>query len=432
LEFIVITNVRAAAAQVVFQVVDKGESLSSALPMAQQTIRPRDHALLQEICFGVLRYLPRLESTANQLMDTPLKGKQRVFHHLILVGIYQILFMRIPDHAAVGETVEATKDLRGPKLRGLINAVLRNYQRRKEELDAQAISHDAGKYGHPSWLLKLLKESYPEQWQAIVEANNQKAPMWLRVNRQHHTRDEYLALLNQENIDASLHPQAPDALKLASPCDVSLLPGFDQGWVSVQDAAAQLAVEYLNPQPGELILDCCAAPGGKTAHILERTEDVEVVAIDCDRHRLARVNDNLARLNLHADIICGDARYPEQWWRGEKFDRILLDAPCSAIGVIRRHPDIKWLRRANDIETLTQLQSDILDAMWRQLKPGGKLVYATCSITPQENRLQVAAFLARSSDAQLIDLETGSLGRQIIPGEDDMDGFYYAVLEKRT
>lgn len=427
-----ITNVRAAAAQVVFQVVDKGESLSSALPMAQQSIRPRDHALLQEICFGVLRYLPRLESTANLLMDKPLKGKQRVFHHLILVGIYQILFMRIPDHAAVGETVEATKDLRGPKLRGLINAVLRNYQRRKEELDVLATSHDAGKYGHPSWLLKLLKESYPEQWQAIVEANNQKAPMWLRVNRQHHTRDEYLALLNQENFDASLHPQAPDALKLASPCDVNLLPGFDQGWVSVQDAAAQLSVEYLNPQPGDLILDCCAAPGGKTAHILERTDDVEVVAIDCDPNRLERVNDNLARLNLHADVICGDARYPEQWWRGEKFDRILLDAPCSAVGVIRRHPDIKWLRRANDIETLTQLQSDILDAMWRQLKPGGTLVYATCSITPQENSLQVKAFLTRTSNAQLLDSDVNAPGRQIIPGEDDMDGFYYAVIKKNA
>ncbi|MHA2940191.1 16S rRNA (cytosine(967)-C(5))-methyltransferase RsmB [Vibrio sp. RC27] len=426
------TNVRAAAAQVVFQVVDKGESLSSALPMAQQTIRPRDHALLQEICFGVLRYLPRLESTANQLMDKPLKGKQRVFHHLILVGIYQILFMRIPDHAAVGETVEATKDLRGPKLRGLINAVLRNYQRRKEELDIQATSHDAGKYGHPSWLLKLLKESYPEQWQDIVEANNQKAPMWLRVNSEHHTRDEYLALLNQENIDASLHSQAPDALKLASPCDVSSLPGFEQGWVSVQDAAAQLAVEYLNPQPGDLILDCCAAPGGKTAHILERTDDVEVVAIDCDPTRLQRVDDNLARLNLHADVICGDARFPEQWWRGDQFDRILLDAPCSAVGVIRRHPDIKWLRRANDIDALTQLQSEILDAMWRKLKPGGTLVYATCSITPQENKLQVKAFLNRTSDAQLLDSDINNPGRQIIPSEEDMDGFYYAVLSKKA
>jgi 16S rRNA (cytosine967-C5)-methyltransferase len=423
-------NVRAAAAQVIFQVVDKGDSLSNALPAAQQTIRSRDYALLQEICFGVLRYLPRLESIVGQLMEAPLKGKQRVFHHLLLVGIYQISFMRIPDHAAVGETVEATKDLKGPKLRGLINGVLRNYQRRQDELDTQATSHDAGKYGHPNWLLKLLKESYPEQWLSIVEANNSRAPMWLRVNRQHHSRDQYLQLLNQKNIDASLHSQADDALKLAAPCDVTSLPGFAEGWVSVQDAAAQLAIDYLQPQSGELILDCCAAPGGKTAHILERIENVEVVAVDCDEMRLRRVDENLSRLHLHADVICGDARYPVQWWRGQQFDRILLDAPCSATGVIRRHPDIKWLRRANDIDALAKLQSEILDAMWQQLKPGGTLVYATCSITPQENSLQVKAFLARTSNAQLVNSDIENSGHQIIPGEEEMDGFYYAVVRK--
>ncbi len=334
-------NVRAAAANVLYLVVDKGHSLSSALPAAQQTVRPRDHALLQEICYGALRYLPRLEMIANQLMDKPLKGKQRVFHHLILVGIYQLSFMRIPAHAAVGETVEGTKELKGPRLRGLINAVLRNYQRNQEELDQMAVSNNAGKYGHPSWLLKLLQEAYPQQWESIVEANNQKAPMWLRVNHQHHTRDEYLALLKNENIDSTPHTEAMDAIKLAAPCDVMKLPGFDKGWVSVQDAAAQLSINYLKPQDGELILDCCAAPGGKTAHILERTSGSEVVAIDCDDTRLKRVHENLKRLNLQAKVVCGDARNPQEWWQGEQFDRILLDAPCSATGVIRRHPDIK-------------------------------------------------------------------------------------------
>lgn len=425
-------NVRAAAANVLFQVVDKGQSLSNVLPAAQQTIRPRDHALLQEICYGALRYLPRLESIANQLMDKPLKGKQRVFHHLILVGIYQLSFMRIPPHAAVGETVEGTKDLKGPRLRGLINAVLRNYQRNQEQLDQQAVSHDAGKYGHPSWLLNLLKTSYPEQWQSIVEANNQKAPMWLRVNRQHHTREQYLALLDAQDIEYQLHPQAQDAIKLLSPCDVHSLPGFEQGWVSVQDAAAQLSVDYLTPQNGELILDCCAAPGGKTAHILEHTENTQVVAIDCDDQRLRRVHENLSRMNLSAEVICGDARTPNQWWKGEQFDRILLDAPCSATGVIRRHPDIKWLRRAQDIESLAKLQSEILDAMWQQLKPGGTLVYATCSITPQENRQQVTDFLARTDNATLSGSEVSNPGRQILPGEEDMDGFYYAVLIKQA
>ncbi|ELL9332313.1 16S rRNA (cytosine(967)-C(5))-methyltransferase RsmB [Vibrio fluvialis] len=425
-------NVRAAAAQVLFQVVDKGQSLSMALPAAQQNIRPRDHALLQEICYGALRYLPRLESIANALMDNPLKGKQRVFHHLILVGIYQLSFMRIPAHAAVGETVEGAQDLKGPRLRGLINAVLRNYQRNQEQLDAQAVSHNAGKYGHPSWLLKLLQNAYPQQWEAIVEANNSKAPMWLRVNHQHHDRDAYQALLNNENIDSSVHSQAEDALKLAAPCDVTKLPGFEKGWVSVQDAAAQLSLHYLQPQDGELILDCCAAPGGKTAHILERTQGSEVVAIDCDDPRLKRVHDNLKRLNLSAKVVCGDARYPQEWWQGSQFDRILLDAPCSATGVIRRHPDIKWLRRAEDIAALAELQREILDAMWQQLKPGGTLVYATCSITPQENVLQVKDFLARTSDAQLVGSELDNPGRQILPGEEDMDGFYYAVLTKQA
>ncbi|UTV27720.1 16S rRNA (cytosine(967)-C(5))-methyltransferase RsmB [Photobacterium atrarenae] len=423
-------NVRAAAAEVIYQVVDQGQSLSTALPAAQQHIKERDQALLQEICYGVLRWLPKLESITQQLMDKPLKGKQRVFHHLILVGLYQLGYMRIPAHAAVAETVNATKNLKKPQLRGLINAVLRNYQRQQASLDEQAQSHDAGRYGHPGWLLKLIKTSYPDDYETILTANNTKAPMWLRVNRRHHSRDEYQGLLDQAGIESETHPQAPDALRLLSPCDVSKLPGFTEGWVSVQDAAAQLSVEYLQPQAGELILDCCAAPGGKTAHILEREPSCNVVAIDCDDTRLARVHDNLQRLNLKARTLCADARYPSQWWQGEQFDRILLDAPCSATGVIRRHPDIKWLRRADDIAALAQLQAEIVDAMWQQLKPGGTLVYATCSITPQENREQVTAFLDRTTDAKLIDSDPQQPGRQILPGEEDMDGFYYAVIRK--
>ncbi|MCL9783006.1 16S rRNA (cytosine(967)-C(5))-methyltransferase RsmB [Vibrio sp. S4M6] len=430
-------NVRAAAANVLYQVVDKGVSLSSALPTAQQSIKPRDHALLQEICYGALRYLPRLESISGKLMDKPLKGKQRVFHHLILVGIYQLSFMRIPAHAAVGETVEATKSLKGPRLRGLINAVLRNYQRNQAELDSFAVSHQAGQLAHPSWLVTLIQNSYPDRWQEIMAANNQKAPMWLRVNRQHHTRDQYLTLLSELDIAAESVQQAPDAIKLSKPCDVSTLPGFEQGWVSVQDAAAQLSVEYLDPQPGELILDCCAAPGGKTAHILERSQNSRVVALDCDETRLKRVHDNLQRLQLSAQVLCGDARSPQTWWQSdEKFDRILLDAPCSALGVVRRHPDIKWLRRQDDIAALTQLQSEIMDAMWALLRAGGTMVYATCSITPQENTEQVAAFLARTHDANLADIskkhDSSQLGQQILPGEQGMDGFYYAVIQKQS
>lgn len=425
-------NVRAVAAQVIYQVVDQGQSLSAALPPAQQKVAPRDGALLQEICYGVLRWLPRLESITQSLMDNPLKGKQRVFHHLILVGLYQLSYMRIPAHAAVAETVNATKVLKKPQLRGLVNAVLRSYQRNKETLDATSVAHNAGKYGHPGWLLTLLQQAYPAQWEQVVEANHEKAPMWLRVNRTHHTREAYKALLDQAGIEASVHPEAEDALKLATPCDVTALPGFSEGWVSVQDAAAQLAVDYLKPQAGELILDCCAAPGGKTCHILEHEPSANVVAMDVDAARLSRVEDNVKRLKLKARVICGDARTPDEWWQGEQFDRILLDAPCSATGVIRRHPDIKWLRRADDIDQLVSLQSEILDAMWAQLKSGGTLVYATCSVTPQENAEQVKAFLTRTPDAVL---ETGTPtqpGRQILPGQEDMDGFYYAVLKKAS
>ncbi|RXJ72161.1 16S rRNA (cytosine(967)-C(5))-methyltransferase [Veronia nyctiphanis] len=425
-------NVRAMAAKVIFQVVDQGQSLTAVLPKAQQQIADRDGALLQEICYGVLRWLPRLEAITQSLMEKPLTGKQRVFHHLILVGLYQLNYMRVPAHAAVAETVNATKPLKKPQLRGLVNAVLRNYQREQDALNEKAISHDAGRYGHPGWLLKLLQNAYPDSWQQIVDSNHQKAPMWLRVNSTHHSRDEYLNLLNAEGIEGDPHPEAHDAIRLASPCDVTKLPGFEKGWVSVQDAAAQLSVNYLQPQAGELILDCCAAPGGKTCHILEHQPDAKVVAIDADANRLTRVEENLSRLNLNADVICGDARSPDKWWQGEDFDRILLDAPCSATGVIRRHPDIKWLRRADDIEQLVTLQAEIFDAMWQKLKRGGTLVYATCSVTPQENAEQVKAFLARHDDAELHTGDAENPGRQILPGQDDMDGFYYAVLQKQA
>lgn len=422
-------NVRAVAAQIVFQVVDQGQSLATALPKAMPKIAPKDQPLVQEICYGILRDLPRLEGIVSQLMDKPMTGKQRVFHHLILVGLYQLSAMRIPPHAAVGETVNATKALKKPQLRGLINAVLRNYQRHQADLDQKALGSDAAKFGHPSWLLRRLQTAYPNDWQSIIEANHQKAPMWLRVNAKHHSAAQYQSLLADIGIEADLSPLGTNALCLHKPCDVKKLPGFEQGWVSVQDLAAQLAVDYLNPQANERILDCCAAPGGKTCHILEREPSAHVVAMDIDALRLSRVQENLTRLNLSAELICGDARTPEIWWHGDQFDRILLDAPCSAIGVIRRHPDIKWLRRDSDIEQLTTLQAEILDAMWAQLRSGGTLIYATCSITPEENAHQIRAFLNRTPNASL-QQDKESFGHQILPGQSQMDGFFYAVLHK--
>ena len=429
------TNIRALAARCCFAVIDKGRSLSDELPKAQAKVEGKDKGLLQELCYGVLRYLPALEYDLRQLMDKPLKGKQRVGHFLILVGIYQVKHTRIPDHAAVSETVAATKPLKCDFLRGLINGVLRNVQRNlaKENVDeAAAALPDAIKYSHPSWFIKKLQSAYPDQWQEILTANLERPPMWLRVNQRHNSVTEYLALLSQEDMRVELVDEKSSAIKLVNAIDVNKLPGFSDGWVSVQDGAAQQAAILLNSQAGDAVLDCCAAPGGKTCHILELAPDLgHMTAIDIEENRLLRVEENLTRLNLTAKVITADAASKE-WWDGELFDRILLDAPCSGTGVIRRHPDIKWLRKADDIEKLTELQQQILNNIWSLLKPGGTLIYATCSILPEENVQQIQQFLSENNNAKLVQItnEKTDIGWQILPNEQSMDGFYYAKLEK--
>ncbi|QUM78914.1 16S rRNA (cytosine(967)-C(5))-methyltransferase RsmB [Moritella sp. 5] len=428
---------RASAAKVLYQVVDRGQSLTTALPIAQQLLPAKDRALLQEICYGVLRWLPRLEFISRQLMSKPLTGKQRPVHFLILVGLYQLKFMRIPAHAAVAETVNAIKVLKSHKLSGLVNAILRNYQRQQDDLESQADGNDACKFGHPGWLIKRIKAAYPDQWQDVLMANNERPPMWIRVNQQHHNQADYRTLLATDDITADIVDSADSALRLEKPTDVYKLAGFAEGHSSVQDGAAQFAAQFLDAQPGELILDACAAPGGKTAHILERQPALKhLVAVDFDATRLSRVQENLTRMQLEAELIHGDASKPEDWWQGDKFDRILLDAPCSATGVIRRHPDIKWLRRDSDIAPLVQLQSEILDAMWQQLKPGGTLLYATCSILPAENSEQISSFVDRTPDATLIPLTADSdnpaSSWQILPNTQGMDGFFYAKLQKKA
>ncbi|MBG6242576.1 MAG: 16S rRNA (cytosine(967)-C(5))-methyltransferase RsmB [Candidatus Symbiopectobacterium sp. Dall1.0] len=423
-------NLRAIAANVIGQVLDKGQSLSSLLPQYQRDISEKDRALLQELCFGVLRVLPQLEWIIQQLMAKTLTGKQRTLHYLIMVGIYQLAHTRIPAHAALSETVNGAVALKRPQLKGLINGVLRQFQRQQAELDERAANH-ASRFAHPEWLLALLKKAYPQQWQQIVEANNQRPPMWLRVNRLHHTREHYLALLTEAGIAAQPHPEQDEAIMLNEPCAVSLLPGFAQGWVTVQDVSAQGCVRWLAPQDNEHILDLCAAPGGKTTHILEAAPHAKVLAVDVDPQRFTRVKENLQRLNLHADVRQGDGREPAAWCGEQQFDRILLDAPCSATGVIRRHPDIKWLRRDSDIAELALLQQEILEAIWPRLKAGGTLVYATCSILPEENQQQMRAFLTRHADAELV--ETGDAqhpGLQKLPAAEDGDGFFYAKLVK--
>jgi len=423
-------NLRSMAASAIEKVVEQGQSLSNILPPLQQKVSDKDKALLQELCFGVLRTLPQQEWLISKLMSRPMTGKQRTIHYLIMVGFYQLLHTRIPPHAALAETVEGAVVIKRPQLKGLINGVLRQFQRQQEELLAEFADSDQ-RFLHPEWLLKRLQKAYPSQWQAIVEANNQRPPMWLRVNRNHHTRDEWLALLETAEMNGFTHDAYPDAIRLASPAPVQSLPGFEQGWVTVQDASAQGCMTYLEPQNGDRILDLCAAPGGKTTHILEVAPKASVMAVDIDEQRLSRVYDNLKRLGMKAEVKQGDGRTPAQWCGDEQFDRIFVDAPCSATGVIRRHPDIKWLRRDRDINELAQLQSEILDAVWPHLKPGGTLVYATCSVLPEENSQQIAAFLKRTPNATLRTTGTPDKpGIQNLPGAEDGDGFFYAKLIK--
>ncbi|MFC0308673.1 16S rRNA (cytosine(967)-C(5))-methyltransferase RsmB [Gallibacterium trehalosifermentans] len=428
-------TLRAVMAEVILQVLDQGKSLSTLLPNAQQQVKAQDVALLQEVCFGVCRVLPRLERIIEKLVTKPLKGKTRIVHCLLLVGLYQLLYTRIPAHAAVAEVVNATSDVKAASFRGLVNGVMRRFLREQEAVLAVVDKH--WQTLHPEWLVNLLKKHYPEQWRKIVDENNLKPPMWLRVNQQHTTPTAYQALLAAQQIESECYlPNT--ALYLQKPISVEQLPHFAEGWVSVQDRHAQWAGELLEPQNGQLILDACAAPGGKTTHILEIAPQAKVIALDVEQSRLKRVEENLQRLKQQAEIICGDASQPDQWLAsGVMFDRILLDAPCSATGVIRRHSDIKWLRKETDIDQLVVLQQAILTALWQRLKNNGILLYATCSILPEENSLQIERFLATHPEAKLmpVQLDTTGIdtgfGYQCFPAQQSGDGFFYAKLLKQ-
>ncbi|MFU8836830.1 MAG: 16S rRNA (cytosine(967)-C(5))-methyltransferase RsmB [Thiohalomonadaceae bacterium] len=429
-------NPRAAAVAVLVQVITQGQSISNLLPHGLKHLPLERRALAQELCYGTLRWLPRLEFLLDSLLDKPLKAKDVDVQVLALIGLYQLGFMQIPPHAAVSETVAVTGELKKPWAKGLINALLRRCQREQSVLQDKLEQDPVASSAHPAWLLELLQQDWPQDWQAIITANQQRPPMTLRVNRLHQSRDAYQQALLAEGLEASPSAHAPDALTLARPAMVEQLPGFAQGQVSVQDAAAQLATLLTDPQPGMRVLDACAAPGGKTGHLLESCPGIELVALDVDAGRLERVQQNLTRLGLAATLKAGDAAQPDGWWDGLPFDRILLDAPCSASGVIRRHPDIKLLRRADDIPQLAALQADILNTLWSLLKPGGMLVYATCSVLAAENHQQLARFLGTHPDAmeKRIEVQWGRaapIGRQILPNQDGMDGFYYACIVKQ-
>ncbi|MFT8257811.1 MAG: 16S rRNA (cytosine(967)-C(5))-methyltransferase RsmB [Candidatus Symbiodolus clandestinus] len=425
-------NVRAVAAVILQQVLQQGRSLSPLLKTPPFKVADVDRSLLQAICYGALRILPRLEWLLQQLMSTSLLKKQPILHYLLLTGGYQLLEMPIPAYAVIHESVNATKQLKRPQLAGLINAVLRQWMRQQAVLQQRTDQPLAYQTCHPDWLVQWLQQAYPQQWQPIIQQNNQQPPLWLRVNQQCTTSRAYGEQLQTAGFKPIFHPTLDMAVGLPDSVAIKQLPGFAEGMVTVQDCSAQQCVPLLDPQAGELILDLCAAPGGKTTHILEWAPKAQVVAVDQDSIRLQRLVENVQRLQQTVTWIVGDALEPHTWWTGEQFDRILLDAPCSATGVIRRHPDSKWLRRPSDIATLAYKQQALLKAIWPYLKPGGLLLYTTCSILPEENQQQIKAFLAAERTASNLLVGMGGLlGWQVLPQAQGGDGFFYAKLIKR-
>ncbi len=429
-------EVRVAAVKVLLAVTRDGVSLNQCLPELLAQVVERDRPLLQDLCYGTLRWYPRLNTLLKVLLEKPFRSKDQDIHVLLACALYQIMETRIPDHAAVNETVAVIKKLKKPWAKGLVNGVLRRFIRERDSLNEQLADKSVYLHAHPKWLCKRIEQAWPQQSVAIFAANNHLGPMTLRVNRQRQSRAEYLATLQAASIEATATALSGDGVQLLKATGVDAIPGFAEGQLSVQDEAAQLAAQLLQLEPGQRVLDACCAPGGKTCHILEREPKLdELVALDIDESRLERVRENFERLNVQANLVAADAAATDEWWDGQPFDRILLDAPCSATGVIRRHPDIKLLRKPDDIARLAELQAELLDALWPLLKSGGKLLYATCSILPEENDASIAGFIARQSDVEVIDItaEVGMqtpLGRQLLPTIDGHDGFYYALLSK--
>lgn len=428
-------NPRALAAQALVGVA-RGESLRTVFAQVSAALSDaRDRALLSSLLHEGARWWLRYDGALDRLLERPLREREPLVHALLVLGLVQLEVQRLPAYAAVAATVEATRTLRKPAFAALVNAVLRRWLRERERLNAQLDADPVTRTAHPRWLLDALRADWPDAFEAIVAANNSEAPLWLRVNRRRARREDLLERFRLAGIDARADAAADAAIVLPRSIEVTRLPGYEEGAFSVQDGAAQFAACLLCLADGQRVLDACAAPGGKAAQILE-CSDVRLTALDRDARRLERVEENLARLGLGAQVRAGDAGDPGPWWDGRPFDRILLDAPCSATGIVRRQPDIKLHRRAADIPRLVAEQARLLDALWPLLGGGGRLVYATCSLLADENARQIAAFLARRGDARLAaDVPAGwrrphAGGAQNLPGEHGMDGFFYAVLEK--
>lgn len=426
---------RAAAARALLQVLDGGRALDEALVQPLQPLAgSRDRALARRLCHGVLRDWPALDWLIGQLVHKPLRGNKRVLHFLLAASLHELRDGREPAPAVVHASVAAARRLGGAGLSGLINAVLRNFGRSQTDLLARLPDSPVMRLGFPGWLVDALRRDHAEVHEDILQASNQPPPLWLRVNTRRGTLADYRAALVETGLEAQPVPGFADGLKLSRRVAVGDLPGFADGLVSIQDGAAQLTVEHLELVDGQRVLDACAAPGGKAAHILERAE-VDLNCLDVDAQRLERVAETLARLGLKAGLQAVDASRPEDWWDGQPYDRILIDAPCSATGVIRRHPDIRWLRRPEDIARLVALQKNLLDALWPLLKPGGILVYATCSLLRVENDEQARSFLERHANAEEHEIaglpgRSARPGRQLLPGDHGCDGFYHFAARR--
>ena len=426
---------RLQAARALERVLDSGQALEPALePLLAGSDDARDRALARRLCHAVLRDWAAIDDSLKQLLRKPLPRRSRGVRFVLVVALAELRERREPDHAVVHSAVEAVRAGGWAPLAGLTNAVLRNYQRRRDTIESQQKSDPVLTWGYPRWLIERVRADWPEAWQDILAAGNRPPPLVLRVNRRHWTREQARSALQAAGLVAEAPRIPPDALILERHAHISSLPGFAEGGLSVQDGAAQLAADALELTDGQRVLDACAAPGGKAAHILERAR-VDLTALEVDPVRLDKMERSLERLGLSAHCRAADAACPEEWWDGRPFDRILIDAPCSATGVIRRHPDIRWLRKPDDIQSLVATQRRLLDALWPLLAPGGMLVYATCSLLREENERQAQSFVERHEHIEVIDQpdwpgRASGPGQQILPGEAGMDGFYYLSVRR--